>query len=137
MLALAVALLALVGGGLAVSEGYLASSFPGSTLTSSDTMVRYTPSPAVKRTNSYRTDAPFNEVYNWYSRRFALGPESHAQGGCILMARSFTTLWVVRDQITVTVCGTPNGQMMFVSRSSVLPLARVLGAGDWISGSGP
>jgi hypothetical protein len=40
------------------------------------------------------------------------------------MGRSFTTLWVIKEQITVTVCGTPNGQMMFVDRSSVLNYLR-------------
>ena len=115
-----VLLLALVGSCAVASQGYLAADFPGATLTASDTLVRYLPNLAVKRTSSYRSDAPFTEVYNWYSQRFSLGPESHAQGSCILMARSFTSLWVVREQITVTVCGTPNGQMMFVSRSSVV-----------------
>lgn len=119
---------ALLVGACAVGwRGYLAAEFPGSTLAGSETLVRYAPSLAVKRTMTYRTDAPFNEVYTWYSQRFSLGPEAHAQGGCILMARSFTSLWVVRDQITVTVCGTPNGQMMFVSRSSVVPYRGLLG----------
>ncbi len=123
----AVVVVALLAGACAVGwRGYLQAEFPGSTLTGSETLVRYVPGLAVKRTMTFRTDAPFNEVYTWYSQRFSLGPEAHAQGGCILMARSFTSLWVVRDQITVTVCGTPNGQLMFVSRSSVLPYGRLL-----------
>lgn len=121
----AVLLITLLGSCVLASRGYLAADFPGSTLTASDTLVRYLPNLAVRRTSAYRTDAPFTAVYNWYSQRFSLGPESHAQGGCILMARSFTSLWVVSEQITVTVCGTPNGQMMFVSRSSVLRYGRL------------
>jgi hypothetical protein len=113
-------LVALLGSCLLGSRSYLLAAFPGATLTESDTLVRYVPNFAVRRSSAYRTDAPFTEVYNWYSQRFSLGPEAHAQGGCILMARSFTSFWVVREQITVTVCGTPNGQMMFVSRSSVV-----------------
>lgn len=105
----------------AVSDGYLAADYPGATRLTSDTLVRYSSGLAVKRTSVYRSSDPFSSIYNWYSQRFSLGPESHAQGGCILMGRSFTSLWVVKEQITVTVCGTPNGQMMFVSRSSVLP----------------
>ena len=120
-----VLLLALVGSCALSSRGYLAADFPGATLTASDTLVRYMPNFALRRTSAYRSDATFTEVYNWYSQRFSLGPESHAQGGCILMARSFTSLWIVREQITVTVCGTPNGQMMFVSRSSVVRYGRV------------
>lgn len=120
-------LLAALAGALAMaSNAYLAAAFPGSTLTGSDTMVSYATGLAVKRTNTYRSDAPFSQVYNWYSRRYSLGPEAHAQGSCILMGRSFTTLWVIKEQITVTVCGTPNGQMMFVSRASVLPYSRLL-----------
>jgi hypothetical protein len=88
--------------------------------------VRYVPGLSIKRTNAYRSDAPFSEVYSWYSQRFRLGPEAHAQGSCILMGRSFTSFWVVKEQITVTVCGTPNGQMMFVTRSSVLPYSRFM-----------
>lgn len=113
-------LLALLGSCVLGVRSYLAADFPGATRTDSDTLIRYLPNLAVRRTSAYRTDAPFTDVYNWYSQRFDLGPEAHAQGGCILMARSYTSLWVVREQITVTVCGTPNGQMMFVSRSSVV-----------------
>jgi hypothetical protein len=111
----------LVACALGASEGYLSADYPGSTRLSSQTMMRYTTGLAVKRTSVYRSSDAFSLIYNWYSQRFSLGPESHAQSGCILMGRSFTTLWVVKEQITVTVCGTPNGQMMFVSRSSVLP----------------
>jgi hypothetical protein len=109
------------------STWYLAADYPGAELVSSETMVRTTAGLAVKRTNSYRSSDPFPAIYNWYSQRFDLGPESHAQGTCILMARSFTSFWLLREQITVTLCGTPNGQMMFVSRSSVLPYGQWLG----------
>lgn len=122
----ALLLVALAGAFAMASNAYLQATFPGSTLTGSDTMVNYATGLAVKRTNTYRSNAPFSMVYNWYSQRYSLGPEAHAQGGCILMGRSFTTLWVIKEQITVTVCGTPNGQMMFVTRSSVLPYSRLL-----------
>jgi hypothetical protein len=114
--------LCIVGG----SGLYLAADYPGAAQISSETMVRYTPGLVVKRTNSYRSSDPFPAIYNWYSQRFDLGPEAHAQGNCILMARSFTSFWVLREQITVTLCSTPNGQMMFVTRSSVLPYGRWL-----------
>ena len=118
-------LLSLVGlCGFAASASYLAADYPGAAQVSSETMWRYSAGLVIKRTSAYRSSDPFPAVYNWYSQRFDLGPESHAQGGCILMARSFSSLWVVKEQITVTVCGTPNGQMMFVSRSSVLPYRR-------------
>lgn len=121
----ALMLIALVAAcAVGASEGYLAADYPGAQRIGSDTMLRSTTGLAVKRTSVYRSSDPFSAIYNWYSQRFDLGPEAHAQGGCILMGRSFTTLWVVKEQITVTLCGTPNGQMMFVSRSSVLPYGR-------------
>ncbi|GAB4431618.1 MAG: hypothetical protein OHK0015_18300 [Chloroflexi bacterium OHK40] len=116
----------LASGLLLASNAYLDAAFPGATRTGSDTMVNYANGLAIKRTSAFRTDAPFSEVYTWYSQRYSLGPEAHAQGGCILMGRSFTTLGVIKEQITVTVCGTPNGQMMFVTRSSVLPYGHLL-----------
>lgn len=99
---------------------YLPANYPGATRQSSSTRLRYAPSLVMRRTSTYRSNDPFPKVYNWYSRRFSLGPEQHAQGGCILMGRAFTTLWLIKEQITVTACSTPNGQMMFVDRSSVL-----------------
>jgi hypothetical protein len=118
-------LLALLGSCAVAGRGYSPAVFPGATETASGTLVRYLPNLAVRSTGSYRTDARFTDVYNWYSQRFDLGPEAHAQGTCLLMARSFTSLWVISEQITVTVCGTPNGQMMFVTRSSVLRYSRL------------
>ena len=71
----------------------------------------------MRRTSAYRTNDPFNKVYNWYSVKFDLGPESYAQSNCILMAKSVTTGWVFEEQISVMLCNTPNDQMMFVMRS--------------------
>jgi hypothetical protein len=123
-ISLAVLACLLVAGAAGLWSAYLPSDYPGATRAASDTRVRYVPSLVLRRTSTYRSSDPFPDVYNWYSKRFGLGPESHAQGGCILMGRSFTTLWVIKEQITVTVCGTPNGQMMFVDRSSVLNYLR-------------
>lgn len=115
---------AIVAGAAGLWAAYLPADYPGATQSASETRLRYAPSLVLRRTSSYRSSDPFPDVYNWYSQRFSLGPESHAQGGCILMGRSFTTLWVIKEQITVTVCGTPNGQMMFVDRSSVWNYSR-------------
>jgi hypothetical protein len=124
LIGLAVLACLLAVGVASLWSAYLPADYPGATRAASDTLVRYVPSFVLRRTSTYRSSDPFPDVYNWYSKRFSLGPESHAQGGCILMGRSFTTLWVVKEQITVTVCGTPNGQMMFVDRSSVLNYLR-------------
>lgn len=117
-LAAAAGLAALLGLGLWAS--YLPADYPGAIRSASETKLRYTPGLVLRRVSAYRSSDPFPKVYQWYSRRFDLGPESHAQGACVNMGRSFTTLWLIKEQITVTICGTPNGQMMFVDRSSVL-----------------
>lgn len=118
-------LLLLCGGvGQAFARFNEAAHYPGATHLGDQTLVKYTPSLAFKRTGSYRSSDPFPKVYNWYSARFALGPESHAQSNCILMTRSSTSLWLIEEQVSVTVCSTPGGQMMFVMRSLIIPYMR-------------
>jgi hypothetical protein len=101
-----------------------ATDYPGATSLGGQTLTRYTPNFAVRRTVAYRTTDPFNQVYNWYSRRFALGPESYAQSNCILMSKSRTLGLGFDEQMSVMVCGTPKDQMMFVMRSFVFHYPR-------------
>jgi hypothetical protein len=110
-------LLSCGGLGLALYQTYHAAEYPGATRIVDQDLVWYTPNFAWRRTTTYRTDDPFREVYNWYSSKFALGPESYAQGGCILMAATGTASWGVEEQTSVTVCNTPSGRMMFVMRA--------------------
>jgi hypothetical protein len=107
------------GGGLGVAlyQTYRATEYPGARQISDQSLVRYLPNFAWRRTTVYRTDDPFPKVYNWYSRRFSLGPETYAQSNCILMAKSATVGWGVEEQTSVTVCNTPTDRMMFVMRS--------------------
>ncbi len=66
--------------------------------------------------NSYLTTDPFNDVYRWYSIRFSLGAEARANGSCITLEGPIENQFL--DQtITVVICGTPRGRMIFVSRS--------------------
>jgi hypothetical protein len=102
------------------ATAYPSAEYPGATLVAGDTLIHYLPSLVVRNTSTYRSNAPFPDVYNWYSKHFQLGPENHAQGTCILMGRSFTRLGLIKEQVTVSVCATPTGQMMFVDRSSVV-----------------
>jgi hypothetical protein len=113
------ALLLSCGGGLAVTlyQTYRATEYPGATLISNQNLTIYTPNFAFRRTTAYRTNDPFPQVYNWYSRSFDLGPEAHAQSNCILMAKSVTIGWGVEEQMSVTVCNTPTDRMMFVMRA--------------------
>ena len=76
----------------------------------------------LRRDTTYVSSAPFNEVYTWYSLTYQLGPEQHGQGRCILMASSRTRLRLVDEDIGVTVCDTPQGRLILVTRSMALRL---------------
>lgn len=119
------ALLASCGAG---ALGYFAydrsADYPGATRVADDTLVRYLPNLVTKRTTVYRSTDPFNTIYNWYSRRFDLGPESYAQSNCVLMHNSFERGWGLDEQMSVMVCGTPGDRMMFVMRSFIFRYPR-------------
>jgi hypothetical protein len=67
--------------------------------------------------NAYRSTDPFPAVYNWYSTGFDLGPEMRANGRCILMEGSQKQLAATR-YMSVLLCNTPNGNLIYVSRST-------------------
>jgi hypothetical protein len=114
---LAVALCACAGLVPLLYRVYQAAAYPGATQIADETITHYTPNFSMRRTTVYRSADPFNKIYNWYSVKFDLGPESYAQSNCILMAKSVTTGWVFDEQMSVMLCHTPNDQMMFVMRS--------------------
>lgn len=99
---------------------YVPQEFPGSTMTSDSSQLRPGAYPSLRRDTSYTSNAPFNEVYKWYSITFQLGPELYGQGSCILMARSTTVLRVFESDVGITLCDTPLGQKILVSRSLTL-----------------
>ena len=103
---------------------YQATDYPGATHASDQNLFNYTPNFAWRHTAVYRTTDPFPKVYNWYSTRFALGPEAYAQSSCILMARSSTVTWRVEEQMSVMVCNTPTDRMMFVMRAFYIRYSR-------------
>ncbi len=113
-LALAAASLAALLG-LAAWHFYFAADYPGSARTSDHAIYGYAPL-SIRRDTAYLTTDEFPAVYNWYSVGFELGPEQRAQSGCILMARSQTTLGLLRNSMSVTLCDTPKGRMVFVMR---------------------
>jgi len=102
-----------------------ATDYPGATNLGGQTLTRYSPNFVIRRTIAYRTTDPFNKVYNWYSTRFALGPESYAQSNCILMSKSRTLGLGFDEQMSVTVCTTANDQMMFVMRTLIYRYPRL------------
>jgi hypothetical protein len=119
----AMALVLLCGGlGLLAGDSFQSDAYPGATPVAADNHARFAPALVLRRTATYRSGDPLNKIYNWYSRRFGLGPEAYAQSSCILMSRSWTTALVLEQQMSVMVCGTPTDRMMFVMRSAVLRL---------------
>ena len=110
--------------GVPLYQLYQATEYPGATRTADENLFHYTPNFAWRRTAVYRTTDPFPKVYNWYSTRFALGPEAYAQSNCILMARSSTITWRVEEQMSVMVCNTPTDRMMFVMRAFYIRYSR-------------
>jgi len=112
--AIAIAGLAIV---LFVNDYQHSADYPGALYVGDHTITQWNPHPTLRRDASYRSSDPFNKVFNWYSTGFNLGPESFAQSGCALMARSFTDFAVIEREMSVMVCDTPNGRLIFVMRS--------------------
>lgn len=96
-----------------------AADYPGSLIISDHVLTAFIPHPVLRRDTSYRTADDFPTVYNFYSTSFDMGSERRAQSGCIHLdsTRSFV---LVRHDISVTVCDTRNGRMVFVNRAVAL-----------------
>ena len=94
-----------------------AADYPGATFMGANMLYKFSPHLVIRRDTSYKTSAPFTDIYHFYSTGFDLGPEQHAQGTCILMANATTTAWVIETEMAVTLCDTPEGRMIFVMRT--------------------
>lgn len=101
----------------ALSSVYQAADYPGARLTSDNQITIWAPNPTLRRSTSYLSDDSFRAIYRYYSVGFNLGPEAHAESGCILMADSHTTLGLLQQQMTVMLCTTPSGNAIFVMRA--------------------
>ncbi len=67
--------------------------------------------------DTFRTDDGFRAVYEWYSLKFNTGAEARANGTCILL-ESDDDFFRAERYVSVVICGTPEGQMVFVSRTT-------------------
>ncbi len=119
-----IALVALGGGVWLLARFQNAADYPGAARMAGQNIYSVWPYPTVRRDTSYLTGAPFPDVYNFYSSGFSLGPELYAESNCIQMARNYTELYVVERSMSVTLCDTPKGRMIFVMRSMTLRLPR-------------
>jgi hypothetical protein len=99
-----------------------AADYPGAASSGGKDLIKVWPHLAIRRDSSYRTPDPLPRVYKWYSTGFSLGPESYALSNCIQIAKSFTDFYVVERDMSVTICDTPSGRMIFVMRSLTLRL---------------
>jgi hypothetical protein len=115
LLVLALVLLALAAVVSIIGQGK-AMHYPGATLISQHSRSNVSNSIYLRQDASYQTSDTFPLVYNWYSTGFRLGPESHAQGSCIMMEKGSTMLWLFQTHIGVTVCDTRNSRMIFIKR---------------------
>jgi len=101
---------------LAVSHDRQAARYPGSVAIASHSNYRGLPF-SYRWDDTYLTTDDFTAVYNWYSITFNLGAERRAMERCIHLEGSNPQL-VAKRQISVLLCNTPQGQMIFVSRST-------------------
>lgn len=117
--ALAIALAVMIWGGVAfvVYRAFAEIDYPGSTAASKQFITKTSPGFVVRSDAVYRSSDAFNRMYDWYSSGFSLGPERHAQGKCILMARNTRILWRIDQSMSVMLCDTPSDRMAFVMRS--------------------
>lgn len=93
-----------------------ADHYPGATQIADHSLYTWTPSLSLRLDTSYRTQDKFPDVYHWYSHTFSLGPEVRAQSACIILEKSDAWL-ILENQMSVMVCDTPHGRMMFVMRA--------------------
>jgi hypothetical protein len=97
-----------------------AADYPGALLLSADDSYRLLPFPMYRRGVTYRSTAPFDDIYHWYSSGHHLGPEKRAMGACIQMVDSGDSLLIVETDMSVVLCDTPKGRMIFVTRTVTL-----------------
>ncbi|MEM7332292.1 MAG: hypothetical protein AAF490_09380 [Chloroflexota bacterium] len=88
--------------------------YPGAVVITQNSNYRSLPSNYIWN-DSYRTQDDYNIVFNWYSQRFDMGPESRAIGSCAGMDKIDTFFWLRRD-VSVFICQTAQGQLIFLDR---------------------
>ncbi len=69
--------------------------------------------------HTYATNASIDEVYQWYSITFDMGPEKEANGSCSLLEEMNSTFFYER-YTGVLICEMNVERMMFVTRGTKL-----------------
>lgn len=99
-----------------------ASDYPGADQFGKNYLYKITPQVELRQDAAYHSNDPFPAIYNYYSSGFRLGPEARAQGACIEMMKASRFAWVIERDMSVTLCDTPKGRMIFVTRIFSLSL---------------
>lgn len=115
LLLVLIAFLVAAAGILAFNRDRRSAQYPGSREVTRHSNYSGIPG-QVRWDNSYFTTDPFTDVYNWYSVRYSLGAESRALERCILLEGPIEEIFLERT-INVLICGTDNGQLVYVSQS--------------------
>jgi hypothetical protein len=102
---------------------YRGAVYPGAHQISDNLSYKFGRSLYIRRDTMYRTDDSFAKIYQWYSTTFETGPEKRGMGSCNDLERSRTWL-IFQQDVSITLCDTLEGRMMFVMRSVSLRRAR-------------
>lgn len=90
--------------------------YPGSTEVSTHQVVKFSPYVYFRHNSVYRTSENFPKVYRWYANEFGLLPTAQWQSNCDSLRSSETIFFFVRE-MTVGLCETSNGRLIFTERS--------------------
>lgn len=101
---------------LAFAQDRQAAKYPGAASIASHSNYKGLPR-EYRWDDTYLTTDNFTTVYNWYSIKFDLGAEARALEKCTQLEGSTTQLMIKRH-LTVSLCNMPQGQMIFVTRST-------------------
>ena len=117
-LALIIAVVLIGLAGMLAWQDRQAARYPGSLPIASHSIYRGLPN-EYRWHDTYLTTDDFTTVYNWYSITFELGAEAHAMEKCTILEGNNPRL-ILDRYVSVSVCNTPDGQMIFVSRTTSL-----------------
>ena len=106
----------IIAAGAGLLNYYSAADYPGSSIDADNSIIKGFPNPIFRRDTSYRTNDPFNKVFNHYSARFDLGAEAEAQSSCSHLHKDSEIIGL-RRAMSVTICDTTKGRLIFVQRA--------------------
>lgn len=92
------------------------TEYPGSVELSNHDVLKFSPYLYYRHDTVYRTEDNFPNVYHWYAHEFSLGPQTQGQSNCISIFSTETGFHLTKV-MTVTVCDSGNGLLVYTERS--------------------